>query len=148
MPHGGLFAYVSCANYLGELVQWGGWALATWSYAGLLWWLFALSTFVPRARDTHAWYALLPLASTLLLMFINASCARISTAFDVYKCLMRNRYLKSNGIGIIPDQAIVVEIENARVPTMDLVDLPGLFEAQLDPSSNDECYQTCNCVAV
>lgn len=95
MPHGGLFAYVSCANYLGELVQWGGWALATWSYAGLLWWLFALSTFVPRARDTHAWYALLPLASTLLLMFINASCARISTcyvlrsthhmtAFDVY----------------------------------------------------------------
>ena len=84
MPHGGLFAYVSCANYLGELVQWGGWALATWSYAGLLWWLFALSTFVPRARDTHAWYALLPLTSTLLLMFINASCARISTAFDVY----------------------------------------------------------------
>ena len=56
IPRGGLFAYVSCANYFGELVQWGGWALATWSYAALLWWLFALSTFIPRARATHAWY--------------------------------------------------------------------------------------------
>ena len=84
MPHGGVFTYVSCANYLGELVQWGGWALATWSYAGLLWWLFALSTFVPRARDTHAWYAPLPLTMALLFMFMNASCAHISTAFDVY----------------------------------------------------------------
>jgi steroid 5-alpha reductase family enzyme len=56
IPHGGLFAYVSCANYFGELVQWGGWALATWSWAGLLWWLFALSTFIPRARATHMWY--------------------------------------------------------------------------------------------
>jgi hypothetical protein len=56
VPHGGVFTYVSCANYLGELVQWGGWALASWSWAALLWWLFALSTFVPRARQTHAWY--------------------------------------------------------------------------------------------
>ncbi len=56
IPRGGLFTYVSCANYFGELVQWGGWALATWSYAALLWWLFALSTFIPRARATHAWY--------------------------------------------------------------------------------------------
>ena len=56
IPHGGMFTYVSCANYFGELVQWGGWALASGSWAGLLWWLFALSTFVPRARATHAWY--------------------------------------------------------------------------------------------
>jgi steroid 5-alpha reductase family enzyme len=56
VPRGGMFTYVSCANYFGELVQWGGWALATWSWAGLLWWLFALSTFIPRARQTHAWY--------------------------------------------------------------------------------------------
>ena len=56
VPHGGLFTYVSCANYFGELVQWAGWALASWSWTGLLWWLFALSTFIPRARQTHAWY--------------------------------------------------------------------------------------------
>ena len=56
IPMGGLFTYVSCANYFGELLQWGGWALASWSWAGLLWWLFALSTFIPRARATHAWY--------------------------------------------------------------------------------------------
>ena len=56
IPHGGLFTYVSCANYFGELVQWAGWALAWWSWSGLLWWLFALSTFIPRARQTHTWY--------------------------------------------------------------------------------------------
>ena len=56
IPYSGLFAYVSCANYFGELLQWAGWALACWSYAALLWWLFALSTFVPRARATHVWY--------------------------------------------------------------------------------------------
>jgi hypothetical protein len=58
---------------------------------------------------------------------------------DAVRCILKDRmdFLKSSGQGIIADQAIIVEIENARVPTMDLVDLPGLFEAQLDPSSND-----------
>lgn len=42
----------------------------------------------------------------------------------------------------------LVEIENARVRTMDLVDLPGLFEAQLRPNSNhpknlSEMVQAC-----
>ena len=75
VPRGGLFAYVSCANYLGELVQWSGWAVATWSTAGLLWLLFALSTFVPRARATHAWCT--PLARALQLSF---GCDKASAA--------------------------------------------------------------------
>jgi hypothetical protein len=64
---------------------------------------------------------------------------QIVASVDEVRSILKNRmeFLKGSGKGIIADQAIVVEIENARVPTMDLIDLPGLFEAQLDPSSND-----------
>ena len=47
---------MSCPNYLGEVVEWGGWALATWSMAGLsfaVWTLMVLST---RAHSHHRWY--------------------------------------------------------------------------------------------
>nr|XP_054771942.1 uncharacterized protein LOC129279903 [Lytechinus pictus] len=56
IPRGGLFELISCPNYLGELVEWFGWALANWSAAGLVWWLFGCSTFIPRSRDNHRWY--------------------------------------------------------------------------------------------
>jgi len=35
IPYGGLFRWVSCPNYLGEIVEWAGWALLTWSLPGL-----------------------------------------------------------------------------------------------------------------
>jgi hypothetical protein len=56
MPEGGLFRYVSCANYLGEILEWWGWALLTWSLPGLAFALFTVGNLVPRARDHHAWY--------------------------------------------------------------------------------------------
>ena len=31
VPHGGLYRWVSCPNYLGEMMEWLGWAIATWS---------------------------------------------------------------------------------------------------------------------
>ncbi|MEM1031563.1 MAG: DUF1295 domain-containing protein, partial [Myxococcota bacterium] len=31
IPHGGLYAWVSCPNYLGECIEWLGWAIAAWS---------------------------------------------------------------------------------------------------------------------
>ena len=31
IPYGGAYRWVSCPNYLGEIVEWFGWALATWS---------------------------------------------------------------------------------------------------------------------
>src|SRR5579871_212966 len=31
VPRGPLFRFVSCPNYLGEMVEWCGWAIATWS---------------------------------------------------------------------------------------------------------------------
>ncbi|XP_071119126.1 uncharacterized protein [Haliotis cracherodii] len=56
IPYGGLFELVSCPNYFGELVEWTGWCIATWSLAGLVWLLFCAATFVPRSRHNHLWY--------------------------------------------------------------------------------------------
>jgi protein-S-isoprenylcysteine O-methyltransferase Ste14 len=56
IPRGGLFRYVSSPNYLGELLEWCGWALATWSLAGLSFAVFTAANLVPRARSNHRWY--------------------------------------------------------------------------------------------
>ena len=56
IPHGGGFRYVSCPNYLGEVMEWAGWALATWSLAGLAFFLFTAANLVPRALAHHRWY--------------------------------------------------------------------------------------------
>lgn len=56
VPHGGLFRWVSCPNYLGEIVEWGGWAVATWSLPGLAFAIFTAANLVPRALAHHRWY--------------------------------------------------------------------------------------------
>jgi len=50
LPGKGLYRYVTSANYLGEIVEWAGWAILTWSLSGLvfLWWTVA--NLVPRAN--------------------------------------------------------------------------------------------------
>jgi 3-oxo-5-alpha-steroid 4-dehydrogenase 1 len=56
IPRGGLFELVSAPNYLGEIVQWLGWALATWSFAGLSFAVFTIANLLPRAVSHHRWY--------------------------------------------------------------------------------------------
>ena len=56
VPRGGLFDYVSSPNYLGEIAEWCGWALATWSLAGLGFALFTIANLVPRAFANRQWY--------------------------------------------------------------------------------------------
>jgi protein-S-isoprenylcysteine O-methyltransferase Ste14 len=56
IPRGGLFGWVSCPNYLGEMVEWFGWALATWSWAGLAFAVYTVANLAPRALAHHAWY--------------------------------------------------------------------------------------------
>jgi len=56
IPHGGLFRWVSAPNYLGEIIEWGGWALATWSIPGAAFFIWVLANLLPRARANHLWY--------------------------------------------------------------------------------------------
>ncbi|CAJ1067710.1 -oxo-5-alpha-steroid 4-dehydrogenase 2b [Xyrichtys novacula] len=56
IPKGGLFEYVSGANYLGEIVEWFGYAVATWSLPALSFALFSLSFIGPRAYYHHRFY--------------------------------------------------------------------------------------------
>lgn len=56
IPKGGLFQWVSCPNYLGEIVEWVGWAIATWSIAGLAFALWTAANLIPRALSHHKWY--------------------------------------------------------------------------------------------
>ena len=56
LPKGGPYRWVSCPNYLGEIVEWFGWALATWSLPGLAFAVYTAANLAPRAVDHHAWY--------------------------------------------------------------------------------------------
>jgi protein-S-isoprenylcysteine O-methyltransferase Ste14 len=56
VPHGGAFEFVSCPNYLGEMAEWTGWALATWSLAGLAFAVYTAANLAPRALAHHRWY--------------------------------------------------------------------------------------------
>ena len=56
IPLGGAFRLVSCPNYLGELLEWTGWAVLTWSLPGLLFALWTAANLIPRARTHHQWY--------------------------------------------------------------------------------------------
>jgi len=56
LPSGGLYDYISSPNYLGEILEWFGWAIATWSLPGLLFALGAVGCIGIRALHTHKWY--------------------------------------------------------------------------------------------
>ncbi|XP_021741624.1 steroid 5-alpha-reductase DET2 [Chenopodium quinoa] len=56
IPRGGLFELVSSPNYLGEIIEWLGWAIMTWSWAGFGFFLYTFCNLVPRAMANHKWY--------------------------------------------------------------------------------------------
>ena len=56
IPEGGLYRWVSCPNYLGEILAWTGWAIAAWSLAGLAFAVFTIANLLPRALANHHWY--------------------------------------------------------------------------------------------
>ncbi|CAK6951751.1 -oxo-5-alpha-steroid 4-dehydrogenase 2b [Scomber scombrus] len=56
IPTGGLFEYVSGANYLGEIVEWFGYAVATWALPTLSFAVFSLCFIGPRAYYHHRFY--------------------------------------------------------------------------------------------
>lgn len=56
IPQKGLFKYVSCPNLFGEVLEWGGFAILTWSLPGLAFFLWTFANLVPRALSHHKWY--------------------------------------------------------------------------------------------
>jgi len=56
IPRGGWFEWTTNPNYLGEILQWTGWAVLTWSWAGLAFALFTFCNLAPRAMANHRWY--------------------------------------------------------------------------------------------
>lgn len=56
IPRGWLFKYVSSPHYLGEIIEWTGWAVMTWSLPGLAFAVFTFANLFPRAISSHKWY--------------------------------------------------------------------------------------------
>jgi 3-oxo-5-alpha-steroid 4-dehydrogenase 1 len=58
VPSGWLFEYISCPHYFGEIIEWAGWAILTWSMPGLAFFVFTFANLFPRAIRSHKWYKL------------------------------------------------------------------------------------------
>lgn len=56
LPSGFLFNHVTSANYLGELLEWLGFAILTWSLSGLVFFIWTFANLVPRANSLYKRY--------------------------------------------------------------------------------------------
>ena len=56
IPFGGLFNYVSCPNFFGELISWTGFLLVTFSLPALSFLVWSTVNLTARALDHHKWY--------------------------------------------------------------------------------------------
>jgi 3-oxo-5-alpha-steroid 4-dehydrogenase 1 len=56
VPQRWLFKYISNPHYFGEIIEWAGWAVITWSLPGLAFSVFTFANLFPRAILSHSWY--------------------------------------------------------------------------------------------
>ncbi|MCC7072698.1 MAG: DUF1295 domain-containing protein [Deltaproteobacteria bacterium] len=56
IPFGGAYRFISAPNYLGEILEWIGFAVATWSLPALGFAAWTIANLAPRARAHHRWY--------------------------------------------------------------------------------------------
>lgn len=56
IPRGGLFERVSCPNFLGEIIEWTGFAIACWNLPALAFAIWTAANLIPRAVSHHRWY--------------------------------------------------------------------------------------------
>jgi steroid 5-alpha reductase family enzyme len=56
IPYGGLFKYVSCPNFLGEIISWTGFAIVAFNLPALSFLVWTLVNLTTRALDHHKWY--------------------------------------------------------------------------------------------
>jgi steroid 5-alpha reductase family enzyme len=56
IPYGGLFKFVSCPNFLGEIITWLGFLIVTISLPALAFLVWTMVNLIPRSLDHHKWY--------------------------------------------------------------------------------------------
>ena len=56
LPNTFMHKYISAPNYFGEIVEWIGWAVLTWSISGFVFALWTIANLFPRALAHHRWY--------------------------------------------------------------------------------------------
>jgi len=56
IPYGGGYKWVSNPHYLGEVVQWTGFAIACWSIPALAFVCITIANLLPRAVSNQRWY--------------------------------------------------------------------------------------------
>lgn len=56
IPYGGLFKYVSCPNFLGEIISWIGFSIVTLGLPALAFLVWTIANLIPRGLDHHKWY--------------------------------------------------------------------------------------------
>ena len=56
IPYGGLYDYISCPNYFGEMIEWTGFAIAAWSLPAFSFAIWTVANLAPRAVLHHKWY--------------------------------------------------------------------------------------------
>jgi len=57
IPRGGLFERVSCPNFLGEIIEWIGFAVLCWNLPALAFAIWTAVNLIPRAIAHHRWYS-------------------------------------------------------------------------------------------
>jgi len=56
IPKGGLFNYVSCHNFLGEIIEWLGFAIMTLNLGSTSFLIWTICNLIPRSKAHHKWY--------------------------------------------------------------------------------------------
>lgn len=56
IPRGGMYRYVTSANYFGELTEWAGFAILTWSLGSLAFLIWTFANLAPRAKTLRKRY--------------------------------------------------------------------------------------------
>lgn len=56
IPWGGLYKWVSCPNYFGEILEWSGYAILLWNLPAVSFLIWTIANLLPRAISHHSWY--------------------------------------------------------------------------------------------
>ena len=56
IPKGGLFNYVSCPNFFGEIIEWLGFAIMTLNLGSISFLIWTICNLIPRSKAHHKWY--------------------------------------------------------------------------------------------